>query len=209
MREEERLRARYQGAIARRGAADGEPVPLERLEALASSRLTGEEALALLDRVMSDPELRREFELLQAIHLAAMPPARRTLPRWIGLAAAAVLVVALPFGWRALGDRGAPEGPPLVRGGAVGVALLAPAERATVDAPVTLVWGALPDAVRYRVEVLDATGAVAVDAETPDTSLVLDRTALAPSRPFRWSVEAVTPGGLRRSPTQSFTTGSP
>ena len=211
MTDDARLRALYQDALARRttaGSASAQEVPIAQLEALAAGRLHAGEALPLIDRVMADPDLRREFELLRSVHAAgsaaprAMPRARS---RWMSLAAAAVLVVAVPLTWRAWNADGPAEVHHVVRSATSGVALATPARDATVDAPVRFSWLPVADAVRYRVEIVSEDGELVVAETTTDTTVTLGTERLRGAGVYQWSVEAVVPSGVRRSPHSRFT----
>lgn len=214
MTEEERLRALYQGALGRaERPGDAAPIPIERLEALAASRVRGAEALALLDRVMADPALLREYELLRALHQAGDSSTRReprhTSRRWLPLAAAAVLLVSVPLTWRAWSERAGTEDPLTVRGAGTGVALLTPANDATVELPVRLAWQPVADALRYRVEILTEAGSVALVVDARDTVVVVDALPADDGSRFRWTVEALTPAGPRRSALAAFSVRAP
>jgi hypothetical protein len=200
------LRDRYRDALRARGGANGpQQVPLERLEALAAGRLGEDDAMALLDRVMADETLRREFELLRAVHEAAAPsaPARR----WLGpLALAATMVIAIG-GPLLLTSRGDGDAPRLRGGDTSGIALVAPAADEAVTAPVTLAWRPVEGAMRYGLEVLDEDGAVAFSQELRDTVLVLPQGAVDAGARYRWLVTARVPGGTVRSRPRAFVVG--
>jgi hypothetical protein len=194
MTDETRLRAWYTEALARRaGGEAGEPDP-EALDALAAGRLDDAQALPLLDRVMSDPGLLREYEMLRAIHAAGH---RRSFaaPRWLALAAALTIIGSATVVWRATRSG---DSPAAVRGGAA-VVLVAPPPDAAVVEPVRLAWRAVPAAVRYVVEVTDAEGRAVMREETPDTVLAIPPGLLAAGSAYQWWVEARTPAGPVRS----------
>jgi hypothetical protein len=71
---------------------------------------------------------------------------------------------------------------------------ITPTDKATVQAPVTLVWSAVPNAVAYRVFAKDVNATTSSDftliAVTTDTSL----TQNIPPGTYQWFVEAVFPG---------------
>lgn len=220
MTEDARLRALYQDALARRTAARdtvGEEVQPAQLEALAAGRLAADAALPLIDRVMSDPVLLQEFELLRAVHAAGADAAPGALPRakprvsarWVSLAAAAVLVVAVPLTWRMWNADGRTDVDSAVRSASGGVALSTPARDATVEAPVRLSWLAVSGAVRYRVEVVTEDGALVVAETTTDTMVTLGAERLRGAGVYQWSVEAVAPSGDRRSENSRFTLRGP
>lgn len=62
-----------------------------------------------------------------------------------------------------------------------------------------LVWGAAPDVLSYRLEVLDGSGALVHAAETQDTSyLVPDTVPLPPGTELMWWVRGVMSDGSER-----------
>jgi len=203
-----RLQRLYRAGMAGPERAEGAPVPLDEMEALAAGTLLETRRLELLDRVMSDSDLLQEFELLRSVHRAGVAEAPgRVARRPLGLVALAVAaVVALAIGTsvllRSSGGRDAPR----MRGvsGVSAVSSRAPEEGATVPEPVVLVWSALPDAVGYRVEVLDGAGAPAFRETTRDTMLATPLGAFVPGAEYRWWVEAVHPEGVAQSEVRSF-----
>lgn len=202
------LRAMYQRASG--GATDrGDDLDPARLAALAEGRIPEDEALALLDRVMADPALRRDFALLRAVQAAAAEPQSspkghhwwRT--RWALAAAALAVAVAIPASWTLL------RPPPLttdVRGVRPTVDLLAPEEDAAATGDVLLVWRPVEGTLRYRIEVLDADANVVFDSVLTDTSVTLPRARLGAGRRYVWMVEAIGAAGDQRSPSRSFST---
>jgi hypothetical protein len=201
MTDEPRLRAWYAEALARRVEGEAGHVDLEVLDALAAGRLDDDRALPLLDRVMSDPALLREYELLRATHAAGRLRSAGA-PRWLALAAALALVASATAVWQAT----RPAGPAVLRGGAA-VTLVAPAADAPVPGPVRLMWRAVPAAVRYVVEVSDDQGRPVMREETADTVLAVPPGRLAAGSAYLWWVEARTPAGsLRSSPRRLATT---
>jgi len=163
---------------------------------LAAGRLPGAEAEALLDRVMGDRELLREYELLRAIHQAGRSPAVWSPSRGrFAVAASVVLLVGSVFVWR-LTQAPGPEG--TLRGGG-GLQILAPQSGAPFSGTEPLVWSGDPDAWRYRVEVVDQFGVLVAVVETADTTLALPDGTFTAGGAFTWWVEANVPGGVRRS----------
>ena len=199
------LRAAYARATSRPTERAACPDPAA-LAAVARREGPEDGRLATLDHVMACADCRREFELLRAIEqggraagVAAVPMrARRAVRLGVGLAIAAGLgAVALLGPWRE-GRVGDP-GPDVVRDATSGVAVVTPAEGATVaPGALALAWRPVPGARTYTVEVLGADGAVRLDRTTSDTLATLDAATLAPGD-YRWWVRARLDGGERRS----------
>jgi hypothetical protein len=203
---EERLREIYAGLMTSRGAKAGGrtavcPAP-ETLLALVRREGGEEERLATLDHVMSCIDCRKEFDLLRSIELAgaqagaAAQPGRRrwTLP--VALAASALL--ALVIGRLALPP--VPESEVMRSGPDAGVILVAPARQQAIGSPIVFAWHPITGATRYRLEVLTGDGTVALEAETTDTSIMLQGAAdLAPGD-YQWWVAATSAGVSARSP---------
>lgn len=192
------VRRLYQAGLADRMAPAPE-ISVEQLEALAAHRLPEAEALALLDRVMADEGLRREYELLRSIHEAGrvLPPLRR----WAPLAFAATLLLAV--GGTYLVQRARVDGVDPVRGPGSAVELVAPAEAAVVSLPATFTWRSVEGVVRYRVEMLDGAGVPVLAQETSDTSVIVPAGAAGANAEYRWWVEASFPSGATRSPMRT------
>lgn len=212
---DEELRELYRRHLPERAA--GPPEPEALLEALEGGG-TEADRLAVFDRALASEEGHRELELLRALRDAReesdadpgshgapveMAAPREVVPRpgpgqsrgrwpqrWIGLAAAATLVLAA-VGVLRLGSPS--EGPPdVVRSGRVGPVLVAPAAGAGVSLPASLTWTAVPGAVEYRVEVLDVRGELLAEHSGPDTTLTLRG---VPAGVLRWWVRAILPTG--------------
>lgn len=127
------------------------------------------------------------------------------------LAAAAVL---LPIGigvgtlrqWRSTPRstadivRGAPENV----AGAGSVVPILPAEGDSSAEPVQLVWHAAQGAVRYRVELLGADGALVGGTTTTDTVFVVPSSLLHSGTDYSWWVRAETGTGEARSSLRRF-----
>jgi hypothetical protein len=200
---DEEMRQRYQAGLQRR--TERHPaVPLGQLEALVAHRLPEADAVALLDRVMADEGLRSEYELLRSIgaarHASPRPWVR---PAVLALAAGLAAVVAIAS---ARGGRQEPAG--TVRGNERGALLASPASGAVVSLPATLAWYSVPGARSYRVEVLDADGAVLLAREGTDTTLALE-SGRVPSGPAQWWVEVRFTTGADRSELRSVTFAVP
>lgn len=160
----------------------------EALEALVAK--TGSEAsrLATLDHVMSCVSCKQDFELLRAIHAAeqvnlAQARPRRSLTPY--LAAAVVLIAAGALTvtqlQRSNPTRGASPSSDIALIGATNS---------------SLVWHAIPDAVRYDVEIIDANGTTIFHARVTDTTTALPATL--PNAPLSWWVRATLRDGSER-----------
>ncbi len=161
----------------------------EAIEALVAG--TGSEAsrLTTLDHVMSCAACTQEFELLRAIHAAERVNAgvarpRRSIAPWL---AAAVVVIAA----------GALTLTQLQRSGSNPTRGASSADIALVGAVSgSLVWHAIPDAVRYNVEIVDASGATIFHARVADTTTAIPGTL--PNAPVSWWVRATLRDGSER-----------
>jgi hypothetical protein len=194
---EAQLKDAYQAHLARTRTGRASCPSPEAIQTLV--RREGDESarLATLDHVMSCRDCRAELDLLRTVEeagtRAGAAPARR---RWMMPAAlAATLLVAVGLGRVALR-------PPddAVRSGDVGrVELVAPGAEVTAGAPVSFAWRPVDGASRYRLEVLNESGDLAIEAETHDTALVSDSAArLAPGL-YQWWVIALSPAPGPRS----------
>jgi hypothetical protein len=200
---EERLRQIYAGAMASRGAKAGRSAACPLPEAvLALVRREGSEdaRLATLDHVMSCADCRSEFDLLRSIELAGAEAGAQVQPdrrKWLVPALAASVLLAAVIGRLALPT--APESE-VVRSGSDGeVTLVAPPPESPAGSPVLFAWHPIPDAARYRLEVLTRDGEVALEAETADTAITLQGAAgLAPGD-YEWWVRASAAGTAVRS----------
>jgi hypothetical protein len=181
---------------------------------LALVRVEGseEERLATLDHVMACGDCGREFELLRAIDRAAEENeqgiatrddrvvALRERARWRRFApyavAASMLIVAAVGVLTREAWRG---GPGLTRGASMEIMLVGPPLEVRGGTPLTFVWRSMPDAFRYELEVINATGAV-VHAETSsDTVVTMAGDRLTPGGEYRWWVRASTGAGPQRA----------
>jgi hypothetical protein len=201
---EERLREIYAGLMTSRGARAGGrtavcPAP-ETLLALVKREGGEDERLATLDHVMSCIDCRKEFDLLRSIELAGARTgaATRSGRRWVvpaALAASALLAVVI--GRFALPP--APESEVWRSGPDAGVTLMAPPREVAAGSPIIFAWRPIAGATHYRLEILTGDGAVALEAETADTSLTLQSAAdLAPGD-YQWWVGATSAGNSARS----------
>lgn len=178
------LQELYREALAARDARPAARCPdPEALQALVDRQGTEDERLATLDHAMSCRSCSRELELLRALRAAA-PAVRR--PRvaspWLVAASAIVAVAAATIALRSLSTpANVMRGP-----SAGGVVLVTPPANASV-----LAWHAVPRAVSYVVEVMDAQGAVLAADTTADTSFALPAALRARSAPHeQWWVRA-------------------
>ncbi len=179
-----RLQELYREALAARGARPGAACPEpQALQALVEREGTEAERLATLDHALSCRSCSRELELLRALRAGA-PSVRR--PRvaspWLVAASAIVAVAAATIALRSIS---APTS--VMRGpSAGGVVLVSPPPHASV-----LRWHAVPRAVSYLVEVMDAQGAVLAADTTADTSFALPAGLRARPEPNeQWWVRA-------------------
>jgi hypothetical protein len=181
----------------------------EAIAAAVERRGAEADRLRTIEHIAVCRGCRQEFELLRTVHVAGRQLVTRTWrARAIGLAAAAVLVVAVtvPVG-RLTANRGV--APSVDRGalpteGGGSIALVDPARDASTSTTPLLRWRAARGAASYRVEVLDSAGAVVTSRDTPDTSFVTP--ALAHGRSYRWWVQATVNDQRWRSPFSAFNT---
>ena len=158
------------------------PTP-EAIEALVARTGSEESRLATLDHVMSCAACKQEFELLRAIHAAdrvntgAVLRPRRVMTPWL---AAAVVLIAVG-GLTITLARTRPGSNPERGSSSADIALVGALNG-------TLVWRAIPDAVRYDVEIVDASGATIFHARVADTTAALPATL--PSGSLNWWVRA-------------------
>jgi hypothetical protein len=226
------LMALYEELLAE-GAHDPRDRPdPEEIVAALEGEATEEESLRILDRALSSREGHGEVELLRVLldGREEVQGSRRRREgvrtgwgrsRWkrgdgapwgpgrfvpLGIAATAVLAITGILRWPGPG-----EDPATVRSAANGPELLAPSAGGEVSLPATLVWSRHPQAVEYRVEVMDAAGSPLVEARLAgaDTTWVLGEVGTSgealPGGPLRWWVQAVLPTGtVRASEVKEF-----
>jgi len=110
LRAEADLAVAFEGLLVR-GERDEESPEYEQLEAAVDGTLDPVEAELFASRLAGDPLLQREFDELVALRdrLKVVPAARRVAPaasaafssrRWLGFAAAAMLLIAASVGLR-------------------------------------------------------------------------------------------------------------
>ncbi|MEO7458019.1 MAG: hypothetical protein ABIY52_17310 [Gemmatimonadaceae bacterium] len=148
----------------------GERPALEELQQLVEGALPGSEREAMLDRVLADPASTRELAMMHAVASARPRQRSWTSSRWLGLAAAAAVVLAVtPF------LRNSRDAEPVFRaseGGTSLIRIIAPAEGQPLVAGAQLSWHPVADADRYVVEVVASNGDALASLTTPDTTLV-------------------------------------
>lgn len=215
---EDQLRRAYSRQLAERTPVSRtECASPDDLVALVERRGDEDARLRTLDHVMSCGACRPEFELLRSAmrassELAAMelgvPSSRApSSPRWIssqmGLAAAAVLVIALGT-WAVVRMSGDASQEQVMRGGEA-VVLVEPAQNSTAASPARFVWHRVPSASNYDFEVRSSAGDVMFATRTADTALVLPADKkLEPGKDYVWSVGALLEDGRqpRSAPTR-------
>lgn len=196
---DEMLQTAYGRLLAERGADRAECSTPEALRAVVEGTADEAERLRILRHVGRCRHCRTELDLLRAAGDAARlaaRPAWRVAPVWAAAAAALVVLVGGAVAWQAVRGR-SPDAPGVLRDdGAAAVRLLAPDDEGEARLPVTLVWGAVPNARRYEVEVLRPDGAPVFTATTADTAVVVPAAAgLASGVAYRWWVAAALPDG--------------
>ena len=196
---DDELRRTY--AASRRGLPpSGDAPSLEELVQLVEGTVSGDQREALLDRALADPHTTRELAMLQAVSSARPRPRAWAAARWIPLAAAAAVVLAVtPL---LLRNR---ETEPVFRSGdptSAAIRIAAPAAGTPLAAGVQLAWQPVPDADRYVVEVVSGRGDAIASITTRDTALTLPD-SIAPGRlagAAGWMVVAhLRDGGQRQS----------
>lgn len=194
---EARLKEVYAATMAR--PRSEHPVP-EAIQALARREGNETDRLATLDHVMSCAACRAELDLLRSIERAGTETGavRRGGHRsWlIPAALAATVLLGVGLGRSALTGGG---DEPLRGDEDAAVAVTAPAAEAPAGEPLTFAWRAVPNASRYRVEVLAAGGDLAIEAETRDTAVTIEGIRRLDAGDYRWWVVAMTPGPGPRS----------
>lgn len=118
----------------------------------------------------------------------------------LALAASALIAVGLFARDRSAGT------PEATRGAGDDVTLVAPATRPAVgDNAANFVWRAVPGAIDYEFELLDAAGEPLHQSTTSDTVMAWPaEVALLPGIEYRWLVRARTPEGQRSSPARQL-----
>ena len=199
---EARLREFYAGRLSTRPATRTACPTPEALQALVRREGDETQRLTTLDHVMGCADCRGEYDLLRSIEgagrqLGASGRSGRRI--WMMPAAlAATLLVAVGVGRLATKSGSDDE---LVRSGADrgAVTLLSPPNEAAAGTPVLFAWRPVPDARRYQLEVLNASGEVALEAETSDTFIVSDMARGLQPGDYQWWVTALVSPSSRRS----------
>lgn len=196
---EAQLKQAYQEHLARSRRESASCPPPEAIQALV--RREGDETtrLATLDHVMSCGDCRMELDLLRTVEEAGVRSGAVSAPgprRWMMPAAlAATLLIAVGLGRSVLN----PSDDTARSGDAARVELIAPGTEVAAGAPVSFAWHPVEGASRYRLEVLNESGDLTIEAETRDTALTSDSAArLAPGR-YQWWVIALSPAPGPRS----------
>jgi hypothetical protein len=189
---DERLQRIYAEVLARRASTDRVACPApEALLALVERAGAEAERLHTLDHVMSCGACRSEFELLRAVAGAGADRTRstwRSWRRWAALAAAITVIAGVGLVTRWVERQNETE---VMRGtDAPGVALLTPADGASLPADRRLAWRAVPGAARYTVEILDADDRAVYATGTPDTVIALPDSIRFGTGDYRWWVRA-------------------
>jgi hypothetical protein len=177
------LRDIYTRSLTSRGSNRAACPSPDALVALVTRDGTEDSRLATLDHVMSCTACKRDFELLRAIH-AARAAQGRVEPRRVRapwLAAAALVVVAVAISVAQMRRTNPMRGASSADIALVGIV------------GSSLVWHAIPDAVHYDVEIVDASGATIFHQRTSDTTL-----ALPPTKAGSWWVRATLRDGAER-----------
>jgi len=196
---EAQLKEAYQAHLARSRRDRASCPPPEAIQALV--RREGDEAarLATLDHAMSCGECRTELDLLRTVEEAGVrsgavaAPGRR---RWMMPAAlAATLLVAVALGRVAL----KPSEDTVRSDDATRVELVAPGAEVPAGTPISFAWRPVEGASRYRLEVLNESGDLAIEAETRDTMLTSDSAASLAPGTYQWWVIALSPAPGPRS----------
>ena len=157
-----------------------------------------ESRLATLDHVMSCADCRSELDLLRSIELAGAEAGAAARPgrRWLApVALAASVLLAVVIGRYAL--PGTSESDVVRSGERERLTLLAPPTQATTGAPLLFAWHSIPGASRYRLEVMNAGGAVVLEAQTADTAILLQGAADLEPGDYQWWVGATAPDEAR------------
>jgi hypothetical protein len=199
---EARLRELYARKLSARPAGRTVCPSPEALQALVRREGAEELRLRTLDHVMSCSDCRADYDLLRSIDGAGrqLGATGRTSRRvWMmPVALAATLLVAVGLGRLAFKSSSGDE---LVRSGEErgAVTLLSPPTEAQVGMPVLFAWRPVADARRYHLEVLNASGEVALEAETTDTSITSDMARRLAPGDYQWWVNALVSPASRRS----------
>lgn len=185
MTNDEQLRAAYQRSLP---SGDGRPplddLAAERLRRVVEGEGSESERLHTIDGLLSTAAGRAELEIAWAAARASRPRAPRA--RWLGMAAAVLLVVGA--GTVLWVQRDTPQA---LRGDESPITLLAPVGTATADDARRFVWARVDGAEKYTLVVVDTAGNEVFANDTPDTTSTLpDSIRLRPGESYLWWVQA-------------------
>lgn len=146
----------------------------------------------------------------EAVSTAPRAAIRARIPmRWVGLGAAAVLmVVAVSTLSRTTSDRTTERGTVAISPGAKRVvAIVMPVDNSTLGSDRRLVWRSEAGSATYRITIGDDSGQPLHSATLGDTSFVVPASImLTPERKYFWYVDAITGDGTTAtSGLKSFT----
>jgi hypothetical protein len=201
---DEELRRLYAVVVARRTPARRETCPSpEALQSVVEQVGPEQERLAALDHIGECAACQAELEFFR---MALGEPPRHRRFVLVGLAAAAVIVLAATLLWR---RRGSPADE--LRGGGDRLELVAPRGVLASRALPGFTWRALPGASGYAFELLDERDSPIYQATISDTTLILpDSVVLVADRGYSWRVRGRRPSGdIVASPFVSFSLHTP
>jgi hypothetical protein len=196
---EAQLKEAYQAHLARSRRDRASCPSPEAIQALV--RREGHETarLATLDHVMSCGECHTELDLLRTVEEAGQRSGAASVPsrrRWMMPAAlAATVLIAVGLGRVVL----QPSADTVRSGDGAHVELIAPGAEVPSGAPVSFAWRPVEGASRYRLEVLNESGDLTIEAETHDTALTSASAARLAPGSYQWWVIAFSPGPGPRS----------
>jgi hypothetical protein len=196
---EAQLKDAYQAHLARSRAGRSACPSPEAIQALVHREGDESSRLATLDHVMSCRDCRAELDLLRTVEAAGVRAGAASAPgrrQWmIPAALAATLLLAVGLGRIVL----RPSDDTVRSGDATRVELLAPGADVPAGAPVSFAWRPVEGASSYRLEVLNESGDLAIEAQTHDTAFTSDSAARLAPGSYQWWVIALSPGPGPRS----------
>ena len=197
---DEDLRAAYGAGTRSARQAHGPDCPSpDALLAALRGEGNEEERLRILDHALQCAACRPELALLHSVSTegASSASAGRVPFAWrrfVPLAAAASIVLVGLVVMNQFFNQ--PDN--VMRGGTSDVALIAPANNATLaTTSANFVWHPVPGAIRYTLEVTTPDGTVLASQETRDTSVVTNINA-ATATDARWWVKAAMDDGSEK-----------
>ena len=187
------MRDVYERVLADREARGvASDVSVEDIVAVVERRGPEEQRTAILNRLLTTADGRRELDLVRAAVRSSQAP--RVSRFRIPLAIAATLAIAL-LG-RALVQN---EPEDVVRGNegtSVSISLLSPPEEVAQSDLGRFVWTRVPAATSYQPELIDDSGLVVWTENTTDTTIALPGPiVLTLGKTYRWRVVARTEAG--------------